>query len=79
MTTVDQAGDIIKRLRRRPAATATNARTSRAEFGEAVVKLLPIPALINKYNHFMNGVNQADQLRSYYTTQRIHVKNWKPG
>ena len=79
MTTVDQAGDTIERLRRRPAATATNARTSRAEFGEAVVKLLPVPVFINKYNHFMNGVDQADQLRSYYTTQRIHVKNWKPG
>ena len=26
----------------------------------------------------MYGVNIADQLRSYYTTQRIHLKTWKP-
>ena len=66
------------RLRRRPAKTATNSRTSRAVFGEEAVKLLSIPEFIDSYNHFINGVDVADQLRSYYTTQRAHVKNWKP-
>ena len=37
-----------------------------------------MPQFIDKYNHFMNGVDVADQLRSYYTTQRIHTKSWKP-
>lgn len=26
----------------------------------------------------MGGVDQADQLRSYYNTQRTHLKSWKP-
>ena len=26
----------------------------------------------------MNGVDNADQLRSYYSTQRVHYKSWKP-
>ena len=78
MTTVDRACDTIQRMRRRPAKTSTNARTSRAEFGEETIKLLDIPLFIDKYNHFMNGVDQADQLRSYYSTQRARRKTWKP-
>ena len=30
------------------------------------------------YNHYMNGVDNADQLRCYYSTQRVHYKSWKP-
>ena len=78
MTTVDRVCDTVRRMRRRPAATATNASTSRAEFGNEAVKEMDIPTFIDRYNHFMGGVDQADQLRSYYTTQRTHVKNWKP-
>lgn len=26
----------------------------------------------------MNGVDVADQMRSYYNTQCVHLKNWKP-
>lgn len=39
---------------------------------------LSIPQFIDMYNHYMNGVDNADQLRSYYRTQRTHNKNWKP-
>ena len=72
--------DSIKRIicqRRRPAKTATNARISRIVFGDAVVKDLPIPNYIDMYNHFMNGVDVADQLRSYYNTQKSYWKSWK--
>ena len=27
---------------------------------------------------YMNGVDNADQLRCYYNTQRVHYKSWKP-
>ena len=77
MSTVSNGRDTISRLRRRPTKTATNARTSRAPFGENNVKQLHIPEFIDTYNHFMNGVDVADQLRSYYTTQRTHFKTWK--
>ena len=77
MTTVHTGKEIVERLRRRPATTATNARTSRLLFGDKPVKSLAIPQFIDMYNHFIGGVDQADQLRSYYSTQHRHNKNWK--
>ncbi|EON63739.1 hypothetical protein W97_02967 [Coniosporium apollinis CBS 100218] len=78
VSTVSQGDRFIKRLRERPPITATNARTTRAIFSDQVLKELEIPEFINLYNHFMNGVNKADQLRIYYNTQRVHLKSWKP-
>ena len=78
MSTVHTGKRYVQRVRRRPAKTSTNARTSRAPFGDLAVKKLPIPDFIDLYNHFMNGVDVADQLRCYYDTQRIHLKTWKP-
>ena len=78
MSTVADPKASIVRRRRRPAATSTSAKTSWAVFGDETTKELPIPEFIDLYNHFMNGVNTADQLRSYYSTQRVHIKNWKP-
>ena len=79
MTTVSNGQKQVKRLRRRPAKTATNARTSRAVFGhDEARKELPIPEFIDQYNHYMNGVDNADQLRCYYSTQKVHFKSWKP-
>jgi len=42
------------------------------------MKELSIPQFIDMYNHFMGGVNEADQLRSYFNTQRTHLKSWRP-
>ena len=70
--------DKVLKLRRRPPATATNAKTSRQVFNDSPTKQLIIPRFIDDYNHYMGGVDQADQLRSYYNTQRTHRKNWKP-
>ena len=78
MSTVSNPRETVRRLRRRPAKTATNARTSRAVFGEMTTKELDIPKFIDMYNHYMNGVDNADQLRCYYSTQRVHFKTWKP-
>ncbi len=66
MTTVSNGRKTVKRLRRRSAKTVTNARTSRTMFGDQARKELPIPEFINMYNHYMNGVDNADQLRCYY-------------
>ena len=78
MSTVSTGMETILRNRRRPARSATNANTSRKIFGDLSTKKLLIPKFIDDYNHFMGGVDQADQLRSYYNTQQIHLKNWKP-
>ena len=78
MSTVSTGIETILRPRRRPAKTATNAKSSREVFGDEPIKALLIPRFIDDYNHFMGAVDQADQLKSYYSTQRIHLKNWKP-
>lgn len=78
MSTVANGGKIVKRLRRRLAKAATNARTSRAMFGEMTTKELDSPDFIDMYNYYMNGVDNADQLRSYCSIQRVHFKSWNP-
>ena len=60
MSTVSNNRKTVKRLRRRSAKTVTNARTSRAMFGEITTKELNIPKFINIYNHYMNGVDSAN-------------------
>ena len=60
MSTVSNDRKIVKRLRRRSAKTATNARTSRAMFGEMTTKELDIPEFINMYNYYMNKVDSTD-------------------
>ena len=68
----------IERMRRRPRETSTNAVKVRAIFGTASKKSLPIPCVIDDYNHFMGGVDIADQLRGYYGTQLPVRRTWIP-
>ena len=75
ISTVSNDQEKVRRLRRRSAKTATNTYTSRAVFGKMTTKELDIPTFIDMYNHYMNRVNNANQLRSYYTSQRIHIKS----
>lgn len=78
MSTVHNGQSYVLRRRRRPAKTSTNAAIKRKPFGDLPVKEMDIPEFINQYNLYMCGVDVANQLRSYYTTQRIHLKTWKP-
>src|SRR6266540_1953751 len=41
-------------------------------------KKLPIPIVIDDYNHFMGGVDIADQLRSNYIIQFPVQRTWVP-
>ena len=75
MSTVSNGQKTVKRLRRRSAKTATNTHTSRTIFEEITTKELDIPVFIDIYNRYMNKMNNANQLRSYYITQRVHLKN----
>ena len=79
MTTGHNGKDSVIRSRRRPPKTASNSASSRRVFGQnEAIKDLPIPGFIDAYNHYMNGVDQADQLRAYYTSQRPHWRTWLP-
>ena len=63
--------------RKCPRNTSSNAAGVRQLFGEGeFVKLLSIPSCIDDYNHFMGGIDIADQYRLYYMTQLIAQYNW---
>ena len=70
--------DSTTRLRRRPAGTSSVALQTRKMFGDNARAWLEIPTLIDLYNHYMKGVDTADQLRSYYVTHRRFRKTWRP-
>jgi hypothetical protein len=68
----------IPTIRRRPRETSSNAINVRRVFGEATQKEVPIPKAIDDYNHFMGGVDIADQYRSYYNCQLTASRTWMP-
>lgn len=81
LTTIhDIVGDEweVERERRRPRETSTNAAKVRAVFGTSPRKELKILKAIDDYNFNMGGVDIADQLRSYYSTQQTTFRNWMP-
>jgi Transposase IS4 len=41
-------------------------------------RLLPIPSIVDDYNHFMNGVDIADQLQAKFTTEQQTYRTWLP-
>ena len=70
---------MIIRSRKRPSSTSTSVSVARPIFGASVKKDLPIPAAIDAYNHYMSGVDIANQLRGAFTTlQPQNVCYWKP-
>jgi len=75
MTTVVGAHTTIPRVRKRPNG---GDKWIKAEFGDQAFKCLNIPEFIDMYNHFMNSVDRADQIRTYYRTNRRNYRTWKP-
>jgi Transposase IS4 len=75
MTTISDAQTGISRVRKRPNGKD---KWVRAEFGDLPFKRLEIPEFIDLYNHFMNGVDRADQIRSYYRSNHRNYRTWKP-
>ena len=68
---------LVERNRRRPKATSTKAKTSRAVFGSEPRKMLMIPKPIDDYNHLMDAVDTGDQLQSYnHTGRAIRRGGW---
>ncbi len=76
LSTIHFPLDIVERLRKRPRKTSINAGIVLKVFGGDVIKKLPIPTFIDDYNHHMNGVDIANQMRASYTTHRFTECNW---
>jgi hypothetical protein len=75
MTTIDNSQDTIQRPRKRP---KTKDPYVKAVWGPNPIKQLDIPTFIDRYNHNMNAVDLADQLRTYYSSDRHTFRTWRP-
>ena len=80
LTTIHNIGEewTVTRERRRPRETSSNANTVCRVFGNLSRKALDIPKIIDDYNHYMGGVDIADQLRGYYNCQLTVRRTWFP-
>ena len=76
--TVHIAKDWVTRVRKRPAKTSTNGALVRKVFGDLAQMELQIPSFINDYNHFMGGVDLANQFREAYELHRTTLRTWWP-
>ena len=64
MTTGHLPTEKITRDRKRPKKTSTNSSIAREVFDGQHRKQLEIPLFIDCYNHYMNSVDIANQLRA---------------
>jgi hypothetical protein len=76
--TVDKVEDFKETTRRCPAKTSTNGRIVQKGFGSEHIKDLQIPSFIDDYNHYMGGVDLANQFREVYETHKPILRTWWP-
>jgi hypothetical protein len=71
--------DRVEVHRRRPKASSSNAVITWLVFEGESRKWLRIPEAIDDYNHGMNGVDIASQIRGGFTCHKLYeVKWWRP-
>jgi hypothetical protein len=66
------------RRRRKPRQTNTNRAHVEQVWGAQGVTDIEIPAVIDDYNHYMLGVDKADQLIAYYRPDLRCRRTWMP-
>jgi hypothetical protein len=72
--TVDKAEDFREKVKKRLAKTSTNGQIIRRVFSDNPKKELQIPCFINNYNHYMRGVDVANQYKELYEIYRPTFK-----
>ena len=70
LSTIHKIDQFVNHERKKPRTTSTNAATTRRPFTFGRQRaILPMPQIIDDYNHHQKGVDCADQLRASYSTQ----------
>jgi hypothetical protein len=78
VSTVHTGYESVQRDRRRPRATALNRGHINEVWGSSGKTTINIPGIIDDYNHWMLGVDKADQLISYYRPNLRCRRTWMP-
>ena len=79
VSTLHKNGYDIKRNRKRPRVTQNNRNHVKDIWGDKGAAEIKIPTLIDDYNHWMGGVDVADQRISYYHPSKlVCLRNWIP-
>ncbi|RPB01625.1 hypothetical protein L873DRAFT_1675801 [Choiromyces venosus 120613-1] len=76
LTTVHPWDEVTRSLHRRTCNTSTNATMVQKVFGDCDQASFFIPTTIDDYNHYMGGVDIADQWRASYTMHQHALRNW---
>ena len=66
VSTLHRIDDIVKNVRRKPRITQKNKAHVEKVWGKLGKIIIGIPKLIDDYNHWMGGVDLADQRIAYY-------------
>jgi hypothetical protein len=78
VSTVHTGHEKIERSRKKPRTTGTNRANLGPVWGTEFVRQIEIPGMIDDYNHWMLGVNKADQLVAYYRPILRCRRVWMP-
>ena len=78
VTNVHDGTESIKRRRKKPRTTNVNRHHLETVWGEDYVKEIEIPRIIDDYNHWMLGVDKADQFIAYYRPNVRCRRTWMP-
>ena len=75
---VGDPSETIVRNRKRPQPTPENRKAVQQGWGNLPVVPQSIPLLVDEYNHHKSNVHLVDQMISYYPTQRVKQRTWRP-
>ena len=78
VSTIHTGEESLKRARRKPRVTDKNKGHVRLVWGDNHTVNIKIPLLIDDYNHWMLGVDVADQLIAYYRAKIRCRRTWMP-
>jgi hypothetical protein len=78
MSTIYSGRGFVIRKHKRPAKGTDGYTSSTDAFGKDWERMVNIPDFINDYNHYMHGVDIADQFRSFFKVGRKCYRTWKP-
>lgn len=78
VSTIHTGDETVVRHRRKPRQTRTNRNHLELVWGNNPIATIDIPGIVDDYNHWMGGVDKADQLISYYRPNLRCRRTWMP-